>query len=92
MRNSGRLIGFAAASALALVPLAVVIGLGTGLGAVGFRYLIEAITWAFTGTYDFSDAGRVGSPHFPGLGIWFLLIGTILAYGSYRTIWRNVKH
>ncbi len=22
----------------------------------------------------------------------FLLIGTILAYGSYRTIWRNVKH
>ncbi|MGZ8177948.1 chloride channel protein [Williamsia sp. SKLECPSW1] len=67
----------------ALVPLAVVIGLGTGLGAVGFRYLIEVITWAFTGTGDFSDAGRVGSPHFPGLGIWFLLIAPVIAGALY---------
>ncbi|MEH3153807.1 MAG: chloride channel protein [Gordonia paraffinivorans] len=67
----------------ALVPLAVVIGLGTGLGAVGFRYLIEAITWSFTGTFDFSDAGRVGSPHFPGLGIWFLLVAPVIAGALY---------
>ena len=31
--------------------------------------------------------------HSTGLAVLgFLLIGTLLAYGSYRTIWRNVKH
>lgn len=31
--------------------------------------------------------------HSTGLAVLgFLLIGTILAYGSYRTVWRNVKH
>lgn len=67
----------------ALVPLAVVIGLGTGLGAVVFRWLITSITWLFTGTNDFSDAGRIGSPHFPGLGIWFLLLTPMIAGAIY---------
>ncbi|MGJ0118681.1 chloride channel protein [Williamsia sp. MIQD14] len=67
----------------ALVPLAVVIGLGTGLGSVAFRWLITSITWVFTGTDDFSDAGRVGSPHFPGMGMWFLLVAPMIAGAVY---------
>ncbi|KQR99560.1 chloride channel protein [Williamsia sp. Leaf354] len=67
----------------ALVPLAVVIGLGTGLGSVAFRWLITSITWLFTGTDDFSDAGRVGSPHFPGMGMWFLLLAPMIAGAVY---------
>ncbi|GAA1459139.1 chloride channel protein [Williamsia maris] len=70
-------------SRTALVPLAVAIGLGTGLGAVAFRWLITSITWLFTGTDDFSDAGRVGSSHFPGLGIWFLLVAPMIAGAIY---------
>lgn len=70
-------------SRTALVPLAVAIGLGTGLGAVAFRWLITSITWLFTGTDDFSDAGRVGNPHFPGLGIWFLLLTPMIAGAIY---------
>jgi CIC family chloride channel protein len=45
---------------------------------VGFRYLILGFTEAFTGRPDYSDAGRVPSPHFPGLGMFFVIVVPVL--------------
>lgn len=61
-----------------LVGLATVIGIGAGIGSVLFHELILGVTWLVTGREDFSDAGRVASPHLPGLGVWFLLIAPVL--------------
>jgi CIC family chloride channel protein len=64
-----------------LVPLALLVGAGAGVGAVGFRYLILGVTEAFTGRADYSDAGRVASPHFPGLGMFFVIVVPVLGGG-----------
>ncbi len=48
-----------------LVVLALLIGVGGGLGAVAFRYMILGVT----GRAAPSIAGRVGNPHLPGLGV-----------------------
>jgi CIC family chloride channel protein len=64
--------------------MALLVGIGAGLGAVGFRLLIYAITWLVTGREQFGRQGRVASLHFPGLGIWFLVIAPVvggLLYG-----------
>ncbi|GAA4788860.1 hypothetical protein GCM10023200_24330 [Actinomycetospora chlora] len=71
-----------------LVGLALIIGLGAGIGAVVFRYLIIGITWLVTGRQDFSDAGRVASTHLSALGPWFLLLAPVvggLVYGPLVT-------
>lgn len=65
-------------SAPGLVPLALLVGAGAGAGAVVFRYLIFGFTEAFTGQADYSAAGRVASPHFPGLGIFFVILVPVL--------------
>ena len=70
----------------ALVPLAITVGAVTGLGAVGFRALITAFTWMFTGYDDYSAVGRVPSTHFPWLGIWFLLLTPVLAGAVYGPV------
>jgi chloride channel protein, CIC family len=70
----------------ALVPMAIAVGVVTGLGAVGFRRLITAFTWMFTGYEDYSAAGRVPSVHFPWLGIWFLLLTPVVAGAVYGPI------
>ncbi|TGD88375.1 chloride channel protein [Mycolicibacterium sp. CH28] len=67
----------------ALVPLAVAVGAVTGLGAVGFRWLITAFTRMFTGYDDYSGLGRVASTHWPWLGFWFLLLAPVLAGAVY---------
>ncbi len=67
-----------------LVVLALLVGLGAGVGAIAFRELIIGLTEVFSGHRDYSDAGRVPNPHVPGLGIWFLLIAPVvggLLYG-----------
>ena len=67
-----------------LVAFAMLIGAGAGLGAVVFRYLILGFTELFTGTADYSDAGRAPHPLLPALGPWFLLLTPIvggLLYG-----------
>ena len=67
-----------------LVGLALIIGVGAGLGAVVFRFLIFGITRAVTGQVDYGEAGRVPSTHLPGLGVWFLLLAPVvggLIYG-----------
>ena len=69
-----------------LVPLAIAVGALTGLGAVGFRWLITTFTRMFTGYDDFSALGRIPSAHFPGVGFWFLLIAPVIAGAIYGPI------
>ena len=57
-----------------LFLLALVVGVGSGLGAVAFRYLIYFFTWAATGHSQFGQQGRVGSAHLPWLGPGFLVV------------------
>ncbi|MHA0286400.1 chloride channel protein [Mycobacterium sp. C3-094] len=73
-------------SSAAIVPLAVVVGALTGLGAVGFRELITGFTKLFTGFDDYSAMGRIASPHWPFLGIWFLLVVPVIAGALYGPI------
>lgn len=70
----------------ALVPLAVIVGATTGLGAVGFRWLITVFTRMFTGYSDYSGLGRVPSTHWPSLGFWFLLLTPVVAGAIYGPI------
>ncbi|MGH9171591.1 MAG: chloride channel protein [Acidimicrobiales bacterium] len=61
-----------------MVVMAIVVGIGAGFGAVGFRWLIFVFTWIATGREQFGQQGRVGSLHLPWLGIWFVLLVPIL--------------
>ena len=61
-------------SRLGLAVMALGVGVLAGFGAVGFRWLIFAVTWLVTGHQQFGQQGRVGSLHLPWLGIWFLLL------------------
>ncbi len=70
-------------SASALVPLAIVVGAVTGLGAVGFRLLITGFTRMFTGYDDFSNLGRIPSAQWPWLGLWFLVLAPVVAGALY---------
>jgi CIC family chloride channel protein len=54
--------------------LALLIGAGSGLGAVAFRYLIYSFTWLATGHDEFGQQGRVASAHLPWLGPAFLAV------------------
>jgi CIC family chloride channel protein len=65
-------------SRLGLVVMALMVGVGAGLGAVGFRWLIFAFTWLATGHQQFGQQGRVGSLHLPWLGTGFLFLVPVL--------------
>jgi CIC family chloride channel protein len=58
--------------------MALMVGVGAGLGAVGFRWLIFAFTWLATGHQQFGQQGRVGSLHLPWLGTGFLFLVPVL--------------
>jgi len=76
--------GWLRASRLGLVVMALIVGVGGGFGAVGFRWLIYGFTWLVTGHEQFGEQGRVASLHLPWLGIWFLLLVPVvggLLYG-----------
>jgi CIC family chloride channel protein len=64
---------------LGLVTLSVVIGVGAGLGAVVFRYMIQGGTRVLTGFNDYAGHGHASNPDFPWLGRWFVLIAPVLA-------------
>ncbi|GAA3575588.1 chloride channel protein [Amycolatopsis ultiminotia] len=66
-------------SSTGLIGLSLVIGAGAGAGAVVFRWLITTFTHLFSGRVDYSAAGRVAHPWFPGLGPWFLLLAPVVA-------------
>ena len=57
-----------------LLAVAVVVGAGSGLGAVAFRYLIYFFTWLATGQVLFGQQGRVPSTHLPWLGLGFFVV------------------
>jgi CIC family chloride channel protein len=86
MRHSvlGRVSTWLRGSRLGLVVMALVVGGGAGIGAVGFRWLIFAFTWLATGHEQFGQQGRVASLHLAWLGLgFFLLIPVVggLLYG-----------
>ncbi|MEO8899241.1 MAG: chloride channel protein [Candidatus Dormibacter sp.] len=71
-----------------LVCLALAVGAGAGAGAVLFRYLILAFTRVFTGSDDYSGAGRAPNPNVPWLGIGFVVLAPViggLVYGPLVT-------
>ncbi len=67
-----------------LFVIALVVGAGSGLGAVVFRYLIYFFTWLATGHAQFGQAGYAGSSHLPSLGLAFFVVIPViggLVYG-----------
>ncbi|HVS99383.1 MAG TPA: chloride channel protein [Solirubrobacterales bacterium] len=69
---------------LPLIGLCLVVGVGAGLGAIGFRYLIEAFTWIFAGHPDPSALGHFTNPHVAFLGPFVVLVVPVvggLLYG-----------
>ena len=61
-----------------LFLLAVLVGVGAGLGAVAFRYLVASFTWLATGYGQFGRQGRVPSTHLPWLGPAFFVAIPVL--------------
>ena len=66
--------GWLRASRAGLFLIAVLVGVGSGLGAVAFRYLIYFFTWLATGHVQFGQDGYVGSSHLPWLGLGFFVV------------------
>jgi CIC family chloride channel protein len=67
-----------------LFIIALVVGAGSGLGAVAFRYLIYFFTWLATGRAQFGQDGQTGSSHLPWLGLAFFVVIPVvggLVYG-----------
>jgi chloride channel protein, CIC family len=82
--RTDRVAGWLRDSRAGLFVIAVVVGVGSGLGAVAFRYLIYFITWLVTGYTQFGQQGRVGSSHLPWLGLAFFAVIPViggLVYG-----------
>jgi CIC family chloride channel protein len=83
-RRAGKAAGWLRGSRGGLAAIALLAGAGSGLGAVGFRYLIYFVTWLATGHSQFGQQGRVPSSHLAFLGLgFFVLIPVIggLVYG-----------
>ena len=79
-----RTAGWLRGSRAGLLVIAVLVGVGSGLGAVAFRYLIYFFTWLATGHAQFGQDGYVGSSHLPWLGLGFFVIIPVvggLVYG-----------
>ena len=81
---AGRASGWLRGSRAGLFAVALVVGAGSGLGAVAFRYLIYFFTWLATGHVEFGQQGRVASAHLPWLGLGFFVVIPViggLVYG-----------
>jgi CIC family chloride channel protein len=72
--RTARLTGWLRGSRAGLFPIAVLVGAGSGLGAVVFRYLIFFFTWLATGHGQFGQQGYAGSSHLPWLGLGFFVV------------------
>jgi len=57
-----------------LAALALLIGVGAGLGAIAFRFLIRSFTELFSGHSDPSALGHFSNPHLAFLGPFVVLI------------------
>jgi chloride channel protein, CIC family len=81
---SARAASWMRGSRAGLFVVAAVVGVGSGLGAVAFRYLVYFFTWLATGHSQFGQAGYVGSSHLPWLGLGFFVVIPViggLVYG-----------
>ena len=74
LRRAGRAGGWLRGSRAGLLAIALVVGAGSGLGAVAFRSLIYLFTWLATGHVQFGQQGRVPSTHLPWLGLAFFVV------------------
>jgi chloride channel protein, CIC family len=82
-RVLGDLADWLAESKLGLVVAALIVGAGAGLGAAGFRDLVYACTWLFTGRRTYGELGHQHSLSLPFLGIWFVLVVPVIAALAY---------
>jgi CIC family chloride channel protein len=73
-----RLFDWLRGSATGLAVLSVCVGIGAGLGAIVFRYLIQWFTIVFTGYADYSAVGRAPHGLIPALGPWFVLLVPVI--------------
>ncbi|GAB3668302.1 chloride channel protein [Nocardioides korecus] len=64
---------------LALLGLALAVGLGAGLGAVVFREMIVGLTRLFSGHADYAAAGHAANPLVPWLGPFFVVLAPAVA-------------
>jgi chloride channel protein, CIC family len=62
-----------------LVALALLVGVGAGVGAVVFRYLILLFTDVFTGYADYGNGGREPYGFYHHLGFWFVVLAPVVA-------------
>jgi len=70
---SARVADWLRDSRAGLFVIAAIVGVGSGLGAVVFRYLIYFFTWLATGHSQFGQNGYTGSSHLPWLGLAFFV-------------------
>jgi len=87
---AGRVTAWLRAGRGGMFLLAVLVGAGSGLGAVAFRYLIYFFTWAATGHSQFGQQGYAGSTHLPWLGLGFFVVIPViggLLYGPLIYNW-----
>ena len=63
MRATIPALGSLRSRRLGLLCLSLLIGVGAGLGAVAFRYMIKGGTYAFTGFADYAGHGHAANPH-----------------------------
>jgi len=88
--TAGRAVAWLRAGRGGMFLLALLVGVGSGLGAVVFRYLIYFFTWLATGHSQFGQAGYVGSSHLPWLGLGFFVVIPViggLIYGPLIYKW-----
>ena len=67
-----------------LVTMALVVGAAAGAAAVGFRYLVEGITYVVSGSEDYAATPGASHPWLPALGPWFVVLAPVvtgLVYG-----------
>jgi len=69
-----------------LFTLAAGIGVASGVAAIGFRYLVQAMTWLFTGSGEFGQGGHVVSGHLPWLGMAFYVLVPVVGGALYGPV------
>ncbi|MEB4209111.1 chloride channel protein [Mycobacterium sp. 94-17] len=70
----GRAASWTRGNRLGLFFLAITVGIGAGLGAAAFRYLVFGFTWLATGHDEFGQQGWVASDHLRWLGVGFYVV------------------
>ncbi len=68
---------------LGLLALALLVGLGAGIGAVLFRLMIENLTRLFTGYTDYAAVPGRAHGYLTGVGGWFVVLTPVLAGAVY---------